>query len=58
MRRGRKTGLEHRGFPKDSQLDPRLAESSCGRVLEQDSDPLAAPGEQVGALHGLLCMNG
>ena len=30
------------------------------RVLEQDSEPLVAPGEQVGALRGFLhhlCMN-
>ena len=47
--------VEHGGFPKGYQFDPGLPQSYCRRVLEQDSEPLVAPGEQVGALHGFLC---
>ena len=34
--RGRKNVFEHGGFPKGSQFDPRLPQSYCRRVLEQD----------------------
>ena len=48
------------------RFKPRLPmEGQCRRVLGQDSEPLVAPGEQVGALHGFLhhrcineCVNG
>ena len=39
------------GHPGDTLLE---LEGYCQRVLEQDSEPLVAPGEQVGALNGFL----
>ena len=44
--------LEHNGFLKGSQFDPGLPQSCCRRVLEQDSELLVAPGEQVPSKHG------
>ena len=42
------------------RVKSRLLLSTCQRVLEKDSEPLVAPGEQVGALSVFLrhqCVN-
>ena len=49
------------GPPKLSSCNSDTAYSYCRSVLEQDTEPLIAPGGVVGALHGFLChrcMNG
>ena len=38
-----------------SRFDSRLLLAKCRSVLEQDTEPLTAPDEQVGALHDFLC---
>ena len=53
--RGRETDFEHEAFPKGTQIHPRLPQR---KVLEQESEQLVAPGEQVGALHGFLHHHG
>ena len=53
---GRAAALESEG----SRFDSRLLLAMCRSVLEQDTEPLTAPNEQVGALHGFprhRCMN-
>ena len=54
---GRETVFEHKRFPKDFLVRSRAPpwRVSVEESLIKTPEPLVAPGEQVGALHGFLC---